>query len=132
MRLPRSLYDEIVAHATEARPHECCGLIATRDGEAVATHRITNIAPAPKTGFEMEPMEQYKRLQAIEDEGLEVGANYHSHPKTEPRPSLTDVNLAKWYPDTIFVIVGFPQDEPEVRAWRIQDRKVSEEPLEIV
>jgi proteasome lid subunit RPN8/RPN11 len=42
MRLAQQLYDEIVAHAREEAPNECCGMVATRDGEAVKVYRAVS------------------------------------------------------------------------------------------
>ena len=49
MRIPRQLYDEIVAHALEDAPNECCGLVGTRDGEAVSLHRRLAYVPGDVT-----------------------------------------------------------------------------------
>jgi [CysO sulfur-carrier protein]-S-L-cysteine hydrolase len=70
-------------------------------------------------------------FQAIEDAGYELGAIYHSHTRSAPIPSQTDVNLAKWWPEPLWVIVGLDNDEPDVRAWRIVDGTVSEAALEV-
>src|SRR5919112_2339537 len=124
MRISRSLLDEIVAHARAEAPNECCGLIASRDGEAVAVHRARNAAASPLR-YEIDGMEQYRIQTAIEDAGLELGAIYHSHTRSDPLPSQTDINLA-FYPDALYVIVGLKAGEPDVRAWTIVDGKVSE------
>ena len=58
--------------------------------------------------------------QAIEDAGWELGAIYHSHTRSPPVPSQTDINLA-FYPDALYVIVGVAGSAPEVRAFRIVD-----------
>ena len=132
MRIPRALYDEIVAHAVEGGRDEVCGMIAARDGEAVRVHRATNVARAKPLAYEMDPMEQYKIHQAIEDDGLDLGAIYHSHTRSDPYPSQTDVNLA-FYPDSLYVIVGVKDPEqPEVKAYTIVDRRIAEAPLEVV
>ena len=75
-------------------------------------------------------MEQYRIQTAIEDAGHELGAIYHSHTRSAPLPSQTDINLA-FYPDALYVIVGLERDEPDVRAWRIADGAVSEAALEV-
>ena len=129
MRIPRALLDEIIAHATADAPNECCGMIAARDGAAVAVHRARNTAASPLR-YEMDGMEQYRIQTAIEDAGLELGAIYHSHTRSAPEPSQTDINLA-FYPEALYVIVGVAGDEPEVRAWRIVDGAVSEAALEV-
>jgi proteasome lid subunit RPN8/RPN11 len=129
MRLSRQLLDEIVAHARSEAPNECCGMIASRDGEAVAVHRARNAAASPLR-YEMDGMEQYRIQSAIDDAGLNLGAIYHSHTRSDPIPSQTDINLA-FYPEALYVIVGVKGDEPDVRAWRIADGQYTEQPLEI-
>jgi [CysO sulfur-carrier protein]-S-L-cysteine hydrolase len=130
LRIARALLDEVIAHAREEAPNECCGLIASRDGVAVSVRRVRNIHASPLK-FEMDHMEQYHGTMAIEDAGLELGAIYHSHTRSAPTPSQTDVNLAKWWPEPLWLIVGLENDEPDVRAWRIVDGTVSEAALEV-
>ena len=130
MRISRQLLDEIIAHARADAPDECCGMIASSDGEAVAVHRAHNAAASPFR-YEMDGMEQYRIQTAIEDAGLELGAIYHSHTRSAPEPSQTDINLA-FYPEALYVIVGLKGSEPDVRAWRIVDGQVSEAALEVV
>jgi len=129
VRIARELLDEIVAHARADAPVECCGMIASRDGEAVAVHRAANAAASPLR-YEIDGMEQYKLQTAIEDAGLELGAIYHSHTRSAPEPSQTDINLA-FYPEALYVIVGVAGEDADVRAWTIVDGKVSEAALEV-
>jgi proteasome lid subunit RPN8/RPN11 len=129
LRISRQLLDEIIGHARADAPNECCGMIASRDGEAVAVHRARNTAASPFR-YEMDGMEQYRIQTAIEDAGHELGAIYHSHTRSAPEPSQTDINLA-FYPDALYVIVGLKRPEPDVRAWRIIDGQVSEATLEV-
>jgi [CysO sulfur-carrier protein]-S-L-cysteine hydrolase len=130
VRIARPLYDELVAHARDDAPNECCGMVAARDGEAVAVHRAVNAAASPLR-YEIEPRQQYEILTAIEDAGLELGAIYHSHTRSEPLPSQTDVNLA-FYPDALYVIVGVKDPEADVRAWTIRDGHVEPGDLQVV
>ena len=130
MQIDRGLLEEIVAQARDEAPNECCGIIAARDGKAVAVHPARNTAASPLR-YEMDGMEQYRIQTAIEDAGLELGAIYHSHTRSDPVPSQTDINLA-FYPDSLYVIVGVKGDEPDVRAWRIADGTYSEAALEVV
>jgi proteasome lid subunit RPN8/RPN11 len=131
LRISRQLLDEVVAHARAEAPKECCGMIAAADGRAIAVHRARNAARTPKLYYEMDGTDQFQILQAIEDAGNDVGAIYHSHPRTEPVPSETDVNLAKWWPEPLYVIVGLRNGRPDVRAWRIVDGTVSRAVLEV-
>jgi [CysO sulfur-carrier protein]-S-L-cysteine hydrolase len=131
MRISRALLDDVIAHARADAPNECVGMIASRDGEAVAVHRAANRAASPLR-YEIDGMEQYRIQSAIEDAGLELGAIYHSHTRSAPEPSQTDINLA-FYPDALYVIVGVKDPgDADVRAWNIVDGKVSEAQLEVV
>ena len=130
MRISRELLDDVIAHARADAPNECCGMIASRNGEAVAVHRARNKAASPLR-YEIDGMEQYKIQSAIDDAGLELGAIYHSHTRSAPEPSQTDINLA-FYPEALYVIVGLEHDEPDVRAWRIVDGQVLQASLEVV
>jgi proteasome lid subunit RPN8/RPN11 len=129
VRIGRDLLDRIVEQARAEAPNECCGIIAAQDGRAVAVHPARNAAASPLR-YEMDGMEQYRIQSAIEDAGHELGAIYHSHTRTEPKPSQTDINLA-FYPEALYVIVGVAGEEPEIRAFQIVDGKVSEQPLDI-
>jgi proteasome lid subunit RPN8/RPN11 len=129
MRMSRSLYDEIVAHAQAVAPNECCGMIATRDGEAMQVYRAENAAASPLR-YEIEGAEQYRIQMAIDDAGLDLGAIYHSHTRSQPYPSQTDINLA-FYPEALYVIVGLAGAEPEVKAYEIRDGQVHDAELAI-
>ena len=129
MRIPQVLLDEMVAHARADAPNECCGMVASRDGEAVKVYRAGNAAASPLR-YEIDGAEQYRIQMAIEDAGHELGAIYHSHTRSAPYPSQTDINLA-FYPEALYVIVGLAGDEPEVRAYEIRDGQVTEADLEV-
>lgn len=129
MRIARSMLDQIVAQARDEAPNECCGLVGTRDGRAVAVYPVRNAAASPLR-YEMDPKDQLRVFEQLDEDGLEVGAIYHSHTRSAPLPSQTDINLA-FYPDAIYVIVGVAEADDDVRAWRIVDGQVSEAPLEV-
>jgi [CysO sulfur-carrier protein]-S-L-cysteine hydrolase len=130
MQMARALYDEIVAHARADAPNECCGMIATRDGEAVKIYPAENAAASPLR-YEIDGAEQYRIQSEIEEQGWDLGAIYHSHTRSAPYPSQTDINLA-FYPDSVYLIVGVGSAEPEMRAFRIVERTVEEVVLSVV
>ena len=130
MRIAQALIDEIVAHALEDAPNECCGMIAARDGHAVTVHRARNAAASPLR-YEIDGMEQYELQTAIEDAGLELGAIYHSHTRTPPEPSQTDINGATQWPGALWVIVGLADEQPDVRTWAIEDGRVTQVELTV-
>ncbi len=130
MRIPRAMLDDIIAHAQADAPDECCGMIAAADGEATRVYRAANTAHSPLR-YEFEGREQLRIQTEIEDAGWELGAIYHSHTRSPPLPSQTDINLA-FYPDSLYVIVGVAGEEPDVRAFRIVDAQVEEVELAVV
>lgn len=127
MRMARELYEEMVAHARQEAPNECCGMIASRDGDAVRLYRATNAAASPLR-YEIDGGEQYRIQMEIDDADLELGAIYHSHTRSEPYPSQTDINLA-FYPESLYVIVGLAGPALEVRAFTIRDGEVADAEL---
>jgi [CysO sulfur-carrier protein]-S-L-cysteine hydrolase len=131
MRISRELYDEMVAHALADAPDECCGIISSRDGVAIELFRMENVFHTPFK-YGMDPMELYRVMTGIEDAGLDVGIIYHSHTRSEPYPSQTDINLA-FYPDSLYVIVGTATEpEAKVRTFTIRDQRVEEVELTVV
>jgi proteasome lid subunit RPN8/RPN11 len=128
MRIARELIDEIVAHAGEDAPNECCGLLGGDDGAALSVHRAENLFASPMR-FEVGDLPRL--LGAIEESGEELVALYHSHPRSEAYPSQTDVNLAWGWPGVAWLICSLQDEEPVVRAFTIEDAEVSEVALEI-
>ena len=124
------MLDQIVAQARAEAPNECCGIVGTRDGRAVTVYPVRNAAASPLR-YEIDPKDQLRVFEALDDAELEIGAIYHSHTRSAPEPSQTDINLA-FYPDAVYVIVGVAGEQDDVRAWNIVDGKVSEGRLEVV
>jgi proteasome lid subunit RPN8/RPN11 len=129
MKISADLIDEMVAHAREDLPNECCGIVAANDGRAVKVFKAANAEASP-VRYGLDPREQYKIMMEIDREGWTLGGIYHSHTRSPAYPSQTDVNLA-FYPDAIYLIVSL-QDahQPDVRAFRILDGEIEEVPLE--
>jgi [CysO sulfur-carrier protein]-S-L-cysteine hydrolase len=136
VRIAPELLSEIVAHALENPRIECCGLVAVGAGSdavnaATRVYRAENVH-ASALKFEIDPMEQYRLTQEIEGQGWEIGALYHSHVRSEPRPSQTDIGFAANLAGVEWIIVGLAGDgEPEVRSFLIEDGQVREVALEV-
>jgi [CysO sulfur-carrier protein]-S-L-cysteine hydrolase len=127
MRISRSDRDELVAHARQDAPNECCGYMRAKDGLVEEVFRAANERKSPY-GYELDHRSLFA-VNELDEQGYEVGV-YHSHPRSPAEPSQTDINLAH-YPDWTYWIVSLDGDEPEVRAWRIADGRVDEEPVEV-
>jgi proteasome lid subunit RPN8/RPN11 len=106
-------------------------MIASRNGEAVGVHRARNAAASPLR-YELDPRDQIRIEGEMEDAGLELGAIYHSHTRSDPVPSQTDINLARFgdvprFPGTLYLIVGVKDpDSDDLRLWSIVGNEVTE------
>jgi [CysO sulfur-carrier protein]-S-L-cysteine hydrolase len=126
MRISQGLIDEIVAHARDELPNECCGMVGGRDGEASVVIRVANAAASPLR-YEMDAQEQYNALKAIEGEGDELLAIYHSHTKSAAYPSQTDVNQAVAWPEQIYLIVSLADsDAPDLKGYLLKDLRIAD------
>jgi len=109
---------KIVAHARDASPAECCGLLlGTADAitDAIAAR---NVAGSPSTRFLIDPKDHIDGRREARRRGVEVVGFYHSHPRSAAQPSETDVSEAS-YPDHLYLIVSLAVDPPEVAMFRL-------------
>jgi len=128
LSLERRYLDEIVAHAREDAPNECCGIIAGNDAQAVRLFRAANAEASPYR-YSVDPKDLFRIYRECEENGWSFLAIYHSHTASEAYPSPTDVKLAFW-PEAYYMLVSLQDTErPVVRAFRILDGAVSEEEL---
>jgi proteasome lid subunit RPN8/RPN11 len=117
---------EMIAHAREQFPKECCGLIAGVDGAPVKLVRATNTEDS-EFRYRVDDRELLRFLHECEENGWEFLAVYHSHTRSEAYPSPTDVRLARNWPDPYYILVSLQdEDSPVVRAFRITDGEISE------
>lgn len=131
MRIAQDLLAAIVEHARRDAPNECCGMVAAQGDQAVSVHAATNTAASPFR-FEVDGMELHRTLTEIEDAGFDLGAIYHSHTRSEPFPSQTDVNFAANWPGVEWIIVGLANgDEPLVRSYLIDKGEITEVPVDV-
>ncbi|MDX6452965.1 MAG: [CysO sulfur-carrier protein]-S-L-cysteine hydrolase [Gaiellaceae bacterium] len=122
MVVPESIRAELVAHAREEAPNECCGLVLVRDGVAIEYIRGVNKLASP---YRYELFIDPFVWSEIDDSVEQVV--FHSHPETEPRPSRTDRELAGLWSGRPFLIYGVKLDD--LRGWRIARDEVEELPL---
>jgi proteasome lid subunit RPN8/RPN11 len=133
VRIVPELLAEMVSHAQENPRIECCGVVAVKPGSppsAARVYRAENIH-ASALKFEIEPNELLRLYTACEEDGCEMGAIYHSHVRSAPYPSQTDIGFAAKWPGIEWIIVGLASGEqPEVRSYLIDGPQVSEVAME--
>ncbi|MDF0651068.1 MAG: hypothetical protein CV081_04135 [Nitrospira sp. LK265] len=120
--IPRQILDDIIAHANELTPYECCGLLAGTNGVASHLYRIKNIVAMEGaqnlSSFDSAKVAHLERLSPTEraeiafvmdmqdfstakkdmrNQGLDLQVVYHSHPHDPARPSITDIKIATDY-----------------------------------
>jgi desampylase len=111
-----------VAHARETAPRECCGLLFG-DGEvADRLVRGRNVHATPETRYEIDPAQLREAIAGNDDTDRFLVGIYHSHPRTEPKPSEFDIANARW-PEQVYVLTSLRFDPPEVFAYRIKGGK---------
>jgi proteasome lid subunit RPN8/RPN11 len=131
LRIAQALIDEIVAHAREELPNECCGLIGGKDGVATSVHRARNAAET-WLRYELHATDQIRITNKIEDDGEELIGIYHSHTKSPAEPSQTDMNLSEGWPGTFQLICSLEhRDAPVVRAYLLTTTTVEEVELDV-
>ena len=131
LELEQQHVDEIIAHALEEDPNECCGILAGLHGQVSCLYRMTNIEQSPYR-YSMDPKELYRTYREIDDSGKEVLAIYHSHTHSEAYPSSTGVRLATW-PEAHYILVSLQiKEKPVLRVFRIEGEIIKEEGMRIV
>ena len=135
-QMEKRFIDEMVAHAREDLPNECCGILAGRDGSVLKLYRMTNVEASPFR-FSMDPAEIVKVDTEAGDNDWDLLAIYHSHTRSEAYPSDTDVRIAggtaELWPDVRYVLVSLmDEDNPQVRLFRIRDGAITEDQLDVI
>ena len=139
MRIPKSIYDQLLEHAREEAPNECCGLIGAVDGEAKTLYRARNAEASPLR-YNLDPQDQIRIYGEMERNGEELAAIYHSHTASSAYPSQTDINLALMdrlengevvgqepiFPGVTYLIASLADGERPLRGFEITGDGVRE------
>lgn len=117
MTIVRAALDEILAHAREAAPNECCGVLIGSAEAILAAVRARNLASSP-TRYVLDPKDHFDAGRTARARNLEVVGFYHSHPQSAAFPSESDIAESA-YDETIHVIVGSRGGLQEAKAFTI-------------
>jgi proteasome lid subunit RPN8/RPN11 len=128
INIPRSLFDDIINQAFDEQPCECCGLLGGRSPQVVSRYPLTNKSPDPTKRYFAAPEDLFEAMRRMRSEGEDLIAIYHSHPRGQAYPSLTDIELA-FYQDAVYLIIGL-EPQVEMRAFTITGQEVTE--IEII
>ena len=132
--VPRNFVDEMIEHAVQENPNECCGILAGKDGLISALYRVRNSTPSPYR-YVMDPKDQMNVMKESDELGLDLMAFYHSHTHSPAYPSETDTRMAveSGWVDFCYVLVSLEKQEPEVRFYMVDAKgDISNEEFEII
>ncbi len=122
IKIQRKLMGELISHALQDDPNECCGLLLGSGDEADELHRMSNVNKKPISRYTMQPGELVEAQEKIKKSNREFVAIYHSHTFTEGYPSLIDIKNAVNVSSiaTRHIIVSLVEKtRPVVRAFSI-------------
>ncbi len=128
--ITRDVADDIIEHAKKDTPVEACGYLAGKNGVITKSYRMTNIDNSLEH-FSFDPKEQFDVVRKARSEGLEIIANYHSHPVTPARPSLEDINLA-YDPNISYLIISLAGGREDIKSFSIKKSEVKIQDIEII
>jgi proteasome lid subunit RPN8/RPN11 len=125
IEIPTDIRDQMIDHAMSELPDEACGLLAGPSGSFERFYPLTNADHSPMT-YRLDPREQIRVFNEIDDKGWQLAGIFHSHTHTEAYPSPTDRAQA-FYPEAYYVLASLANDDaPDLRAFTINDGEVQE------
>jgi proteasome lid subunit RPN8/RPN11 len=130
VKLSRATVAAMVAHARDAAPSECCGVLVGVAGQVIEAVPAKNLSQDPNR-FLLDPKTHIAAERDARRRGLAVVGFYHSHPHSNPQPSPTDIAEAS-YADAVHVIVSLAGAEPSVGVFRIGGGGATPVPYELV
>ena len=117
VRVAGTAWDDLLRHAREVAPEECCGLLLGHPGHVTQAVRARNVAIEPRRRFQVDPSDHFAAIRQARAAGLVVIGAYHSHPNGAPRPSETD--RAEAFEDDSFIHVIVDPRRGEIAAYSL-------------
>ncbi|MBI5827862.1 MAG: M67 family metallopeptidase [Deltaproteobacteria bacterium] len=134
--MPRGVYEEIINHARESYPEECCGVLI---GATYKDKRVFEVQRAKNTNTErardryiIDPRELNFIDKVARTQGLDVIGFYHSHPDHPDKPSQTDRELGQ--PGYSYIIASVKKGKDvSLRSWIFEeaDEPFKEEKIKV-
>ena len=134
IKLTKSDFEKILAHAVKELPDEACGLIAgtVEDGdkEIKKVYLLTNIDHSNEH-FSLDPKEQLETIKDMRKNGFVPLGNWHSHPESPSRPSEEDKRLAFDSKASYMILSLMDRENPVINSFKITGDTAEKEELVI-
>lgn len=134
IKLCKSDFDKILAHAESELPNEACGLIGgvVEGGVKIIkkVYLLTNIDHSNEH-FSLDPKEQLAAVKDMRAQGISPLGNWHSHPESPSRPSEEDKRLAYDSRASYMILSLMNRDEPVLNSFKISGSDAEKEELVI-
>lgn len=130
MKIRQEVYDKILEQARRDVPDESCGYLFGKGDTVTESYEMTNADHSPEH-FSFIPKEQFAAINYARKHGLQVLANWHSHPATPSRPSQEDIRLA-YDAQIAYFILSLAEEAPVLNAFHIENGIAEKLPLEII
>ncbi len=124
LRIPRHIFDEMLAHCRAGYPHEACGILAGKENHVSRIYKMTN-AEKSSVSYLLDSKEHFEAIRDMRENNLSMVGIFHSHTASAAYPSPTDVRLA-FYEDAVYVIASLAGEKPEVKAFAIRGEEIGE------
>lgn len=132
IKLKKTDYNKIIAHAQKELPDEACGLIAGKaeNGDKIIqkVYLLTNTDHSNEH-FSLDPKEQLMAVKDMRANGLVPLGNWHSHPESPSRPSEEDKRLAYDSKASYMILSLMDRENPVLNSFRIQGDSAEKEEL---
>jgi proteasome lid subunit RPN8/RPN11 len=124
IQLRAAVRTEIVAHAREDAPRECCGLLVGHGSLVDECVRSPNVDSNPNR-YEIDARVHVAANRRLRGTGRAVVGAYHSHPHSPAWPSASDLAEA-YYAEFIWFIVSLASEPETLRAFRLDGARIVE------
>lgn len=132
IKLTKSDFEKILAHAVKELPDEACGLIAgtVEDGdkEIKKVYLLTNIDHSNEH-FSLDPKEQLEAIKDMRKNGFVPLGNWHSHPESPSRLSEEDKRLAFDSKASYMILSLMDRENPVLNSFKITGDTAEKEEL---
>jgi proteasome lid subunit RPN8/RPN11 len=125
LQIPAEIFQEMITHAQQSLPAECCGILAGLEPGAVCRlFRLHNELNSP-TAYSADPRDLFAAQREMRVRRLDIVAIYHSHPSSQALPSRRDL-AENFYGQVPRIIISLAGATPVVKAFLLFDDRFEE------